>query len=93
MDPEVIEFFRNTKLIESGKIDAFALAAIAQGCIVDFNFGCHKTATRAGRNVYDTGARLQSPNRGGALTGGQKKSKTTPFPHRYRFWADVANRK
>jgi hypothetical protein len=50
MDAEGIEFFGNAQLIQDGKVDAFALAAIAQGRIVNFDFGFHKTPAGSGLN-------------------------------------------
>jgi hypothetical protein len=41
MNPERIEFVRDAQLVCGGKIDAFALAAIAQGRVVYLDFGFH----------------------------------------------------
>ena len=41
MNPESIELFGNAQFVRGREIDAFALAAVAQGRIVDFDFGFH----------------------------------------------------
>ena len=42
MNPERVELLGDAQLVHHRKVDAFALAAVAQGRIVDFDFGFHK---------------------------------------------------
>ncbi len=57
MDAEGIKLFRDTQLIQHGKIDAFTLAAIAQGRIVNFDFGFHNLPARRRAETNTTPAR------------------------------------
>ena len=41
MDPERVELLGDAELVRDRKIDAFALRAVAQGRVVDFNLGFH----------------------------------------------------
>src|SRR5580704_10729268 len=68
MDAEGIEFFGNTQLIQDGKVDAFALAAVAQGRIVYFDFGFHNSAAGGGVETNTTTAGLLQ-NIKGPVTG------------------------
>src|SRR5204863_5677597 len=43
MNPESVEFFGNAEFVHDRKVDAFTLAAIAQGRIIQFHFGLHKS--------------------------------------------------
>ena len=49
LDPEGVEALGPPELVVDGKIDALPLAAIAQGGVVDFNFGCHIGRINAGK--------------------------------------------
>jgi hypothetical protein len=60
MNAKPIEFFRNAQLVQDGKIDAFALAAIAQGRIVNFDFGSHKFPAKAGGENTTPALELQN---------------------------------
>jgi len=44
--PESVQSLGNAELVHDGKVHAFALAAIAQGRIVDLDFGSHKNSNR-----------------------------------------------
>jgi hypothetical protein len=76
MNPKRVEFLGDAQLVHHRKVDAFALTAIAQGRIVDFDFGFHNTPAKADRNIYAKAARMQSPNQGGKQEGSPRARNT-----------------
>ena len=44
MNPERVELLGDAELVRDREIDAFALRAVAQGRVVDFDLGFHKLA-------------------------------------------------
>ena len=69
MNSECVQLVGNAQLVGDGKVDAFALAAIAQGRIVDFDFGFHNRPQLRERNIYRNRRIMQRPNQ--AMSGKQ----------------------
>src|SRR6185436_11571708 len=63
MNSERVEFICNTQFVGYGEIDAFALTAVAQGRIVDLDFGFHECPQWRERIIYGKGAGLERRNR------------------------------
>jgi hypothetical protein len=51
LNPESVKLFGDAELVQGREIDAFALAAVAQGCIVEFDFGFHNTTAIRGKVI------------------------------------------
>jgi hypothetical protein len=63
MHPERVELFGNPELVHDGEIDAFTLAAVAQGGVVDFDFGFGASLHKAGQLVSETGGQAKLNSR------------------------------
>ena len=77
MNPERVELLGNAEFVRDREIDAFTLAAIAQGRIVYFHFGFHNIPAMQGNLIYAS-IRLPFP----AESIGQRTLVSAAKPYR-----------
>jgi hypothetical protein len=65
MNPERVELLGDAELVREREIDAFALAAVAQGRVVDFNLGFHKWPLKRKSIIPESGGSGKSQKQGG----------------------------
>ena len=73
MDPERIELLGDAEFVRNREIDAFALRAVAQGRVIDFDLGFHKWPVEKRRTISLNLAALANPK-----TGNQQAADNGP---------------